>query len=149
MIHQIVCLATTSETKLLIDHATTDKDNTTQDTNRRYILFYIRKDCNLMWSIVTDIGNKCKQAGSNVPVFTKSSSTCFQHSTYIEGGYRTLQNSLFILTLLCQDHPKMGDSMTCHNFVHRIAQKWAILWSLLETCRFWHANHHGWAGLFS
>jgi hypothetical protein len=37
------------------------------------------------------------------------------------------------LTLLCQDCPKMGDSMSCHNFAHRIAQKWVILWSLLET----------------
>jgi hypothetical protein len=64
---------------LLIDHATTDKDNTTQDINGRHVLFYIRKDYNLMWSVVTDIGKKRKQeAGSKVSVF-KSSSTCCQH----------------------------------------------------------------------
>jgi hypothetical protein len=40
----------------MIDHATTDKDNTTQDINRSHILFYIRKDFNLIWSVVTDIG---------------------------------------------------------------------------------------------
>jgi hypothetical protein len=68
--------------KLLIDHATTDKDKdkTTQDINGRHILFYIRKDYNLIWSVVTDIGSKHKQAaGSKIPVFTKSSSTCCWH----------------------------------------------------------------------
>jgi hypothetical protein len=51
--------------------------------------------------------------------------------------------------------PKNGQfySMSCHNFAHtctcRIAPKWAILWSLLETCRFWRANRHGRAGSFS
>jgi hypothetical protein len=44
--------------------ATTDKDKTTQDINGRHILFYIRKYYGLMWSVVTDIGDKCKQAGS-------------------------------------------------------------------------------------
>jgi hypothetical protein len=29
----------------------------------RHVLFYIRKDYNLMWSVVTDIGKKHKQAG--------------------------------------------------------------------------------------
>jgi hypothetical protein len=62
----------------------------------------------------------------------------------------TLQTSpQYPLTLLCQDHPKMGDSMTCHNFACRIAKKWAILCFLLETCWLWHANCHGGAGLFS
>jgi hypothetical protein len=28
----------------------------------RHLLFYIRKDYNLMWSVVTDIGEKRKQA---------------------------------------------------------------------------------------
>jgi hypothetical protein len=28
----------------------------------RHVLFYIRKDYNLMWSVVTDIGEKRKQA---------------------------------------------------------------------------------------
>jgi hypothetical protein len=32
----------------------------------------------------------------------------------------------------------MGNSMICHNFAHRIAQIWAILWSLLEACRLRH-----------
>jgi hypothetical protein len=31
-----------------------------------------------------------------------------------------------MLTLLCRDRPKMGDSMICHNFAHRIAQIWVI-----------------------
>jgi hypothetical protein len=61
------------ETKLLIDHDTKDKDITTQDINGWHILFYITKDYNLIWSVVTDIGNKRKQAGSKVPVLTKSS----------------------------------------------------------------------------
>ncbi len=47
---------------LPIDHATTDKDNTTQDINQWHVLSYIRKDYNLMWSAVTDIGKKHKQA---------------------------------------------------------------------------------------
>jgi hypothetical protein len=85
MIHQIdiflSCYVSLlqGETKLLIDHATTDKDNTTQDINRSHILFYIRKDYNLIWSVVTDIGNKHKQPASKVPVFAKSSSTCCRH----------------------------------------------------------------------
>ena len=84
LICQLVSLLLQVETKLLllIDHATTDKDNTTQDINGRHVLFYIRKDYNLMWSVVTDIGEKRKQAGrvaaKQVSVF-KNSSTCCRH----------------------------------------------------------------------
>jgi hypothetical protein len=64
MIHQIdiflscYVLPLQSETKLLIDHATRDKDNATEDINGSHILFYITKDYNLIWSVVTDIGDK-------------------------------------------------------------------------------------------
>jgi hypothetical protein len=100
MIHQIdiflscYVLQLQGEMKLLIDHATTDKDNTTQDINGRFILFYIRKDYNLMWSVVTDIGNKHKQVGSKVPVFKKSHSTCCQH---YHGSNKTMNLGVFIL----------------------------------------------------
>jgi hypothetical protein len=52
-----------------------------------------------------------------------------------------------VLTLLCRDHPKMGNSMTCQNFAHRIAQKWVILVPFGNL--YWHQNHHRWAGSFS
>jgi hypothetical protein len=41
-----------------------------------------------------------------------------------------------LLTLMCQDCLKWGDSLNCHNFDHRITPKRAILWSFLKPINF-------------
>jgi hypothetical protein len=48
--------------------------------------------------------------------------------------------------------PKWVDSMTCHNFDHRITPKRAIVWSFLKPVNFGtkkFKNRHGWARSFS
>jgi hypothetical protein len=64
-------------------------------------LFYIRKDYNLIWSVVTDIGNKCKQAGrrqqAKFAIQEQQLALAVCTTSYIEGDYSTLLNSMIIL----------------------------------------------------
>ena len=65
----------------------------------RYVLLYIRKDYNLMWSVVTDIGEKCKAASRQQSLLLSSRTVALAvgATSYIEGDYRSLVNSVFTL----------------------------------------------------
>jgi hypothetical protein len=64
-------------------------------------LFYIRKDYNLIWSVVTDIGDKHTTRVSKKAAKFMSSPRAIAlavgTTSYIEGNYRTILDSMFIL----------------------------------------------------
>jgi hypothetical protein len=49
---------------------------------------------------------------------------------------------------MCQDHPKWGNSMTCHNFDHRITPKgqfYGLFWNLsILAQKFQKSSQTGW-----
>jgi hypothetical protein len=63
-------------------------------------VFYIRKDYNLIWSVVTDIGDKRTQVSKKAVKFMSSPravALAVGTTSYIEGNYRTILDSMFIL----------------------------------------------------